>query len=123
MSLLIEFSLDNNDMREIEVSSMLLTLRRVNSHQIQFVVVHISSFNQKLFEIEKIFITCGGYDTTYPIGCTLHPLPLSDERTRLCDHKSGDLPGIVYGKVSCYFKLSGVGDTDVIKGALQYVIR
>jgi hypothetical protein len=121
--MLVEFSLDNSTAREIEVSSMFITLRRRELRGKHFVVLHITSLNEKLFEIEKLFLTCGGYDTTYPIGCTIHPLPLSDDRYRLCDRKSGDIPGIVYGKISCYFKLSGVDDGDIIKGALQYATR
>jgi hypothetical protein len=122
--MIVEFSFDNERMkRNISVPGLQIHLERLIHTGQHFLIARMLPSSPLLIEIEKIFVACGGYDTTYPIGCTVNTISLSDEREVLCHRKSGDLPGIVYDSMACYFKLPGVCDTDVIKGALQYVCR
>ena len=122
--MIVEFALGKECAeREIHVSGLVVRFSHIKYSEQHFLLVSINSSSERLIEIEKIFVTCGGYDTTYPIVCTLCPTPLSDERTSLCHCQSGDISGIVYGSIVCYFKLPGLRESDIIKGALQYTSR
>ena len=124
MSLIVEFTFDKGIMhRKLSVVGMETRLERKIVSGYSFLIAHICPSNRNLINIEKLLVTCGGYDTTYPIGCTLSSTPLTDERYRLCESKAGDLPGIVYGSIACYFKLSEMDGFDILKGAVQYRIR
>ena len=122
--MIVEFAFGKeNTKQDIKAPDARMQLSRIQFKREHFILVRIIPLSERLIDVEKIFVTCGGFDTTYPIDCTIHPIPLSDERNTLCHRQSGDLSGIVYGSIVCYFKLPGLREVDTIKGAMQYTSR